>query len=271
MAQRVEAARLRRGAGIRALAAVGLLAATTPFAQAQTDPAEPPVSNACQTPGLNVTGEVPLPNVQAALKDRKVVRILEMGASSKAGGDPSDKGYFSIVKTLLEKTMPGIDVEIIDRGISGELARDAAQRMTTLVALLKPDLVLWQLGTHDALQQVPVDEFRSSVEDTIVWLRQHHVDVVIVGLHYIRRMADDPHYQLIRATLSKVAEEQKVLRIGRYEAMQVIERAHSLADTTPPSEFALTESGYGCLAEYVARAVTSAVFMRNPKTARPRG
>ena len=255
------------------LAAAVLLVASVAGARAQTDPPAPqapPLSSECQTPGIAISGDVPLPNVLRALKERKVLKILAIGASTKGGGDASDNGYYSIIEHVLEKTIPGLDVQVIDRGISGELARDAAERLTTQVALVQPDLVLWQLGTHDAMRQVPVEEFKTSVEEALVWLRRHNVDVVMVGMHYLRRMVNDQHYQAIRATLSRIADEQKVLRIGRYEAMQVIEQARTSVKKTPPNEFALTEAGYTCLAEYVVRAVTSGVFARDKAMSPPK-
>lgn len=239
---------------------------TPVVAGAQSDASnsqEPQAFNECQTPGIKIAGDIPLPNVLRAMRERRVLKILAIGASSKGGGDSADHGYYSLIESVLEKTVPGIDVKIIDRGISGELARDAAERLTTQVALINPDLVLWQLGTHDALRQVPVEEFRTSVVDALVWLREHKVDVVLVGMHFVRRLVNDPHYQAIRAELSRIAEEQKVLRIGRYEAMQVIEQARTFSKSVPPNEFALTEAGYSCLAEYVVRAVTSGVFVRD--------
>ena len=254
--------------------ATASLAQTAPQGDPPAAPpaAAPPVSADCQTPGITMAGDIPMANVMLALKDRKVIRILAIGASASGGREAGDNSYYGIIEGALEKTIPGVDVKIINKGISGELASDAAERMRTLVALVKPDLVLWQLGTHDALRQVRVDEFKTVVSDTLAWLRRHNVDVVIVGLHYLRRLADDPHYQAIRAALSQIGEEQKVLRIGRYEAMQVIEQTRASRNGPPPNEFSLTEDGYSCLAEYVARAVASGVFARkDPSTLKPRG
>ena len=71
-----------------------------------------------------------------------------------------------------------------NRGISGELAGSAAVRMKIEVALDDPDLVLWQVGTNDALAFVPVESFIATVKDQIDWLRAHKVDVVLVGLQF---------------------------------------------------------------------------------------
>lgn len=259
-------------AGLFAFGAIPMFP-TMLTAVAQTEPVAPPepqLSKDCQTPGLAMSGVTPLPNLALALKDRKVLKILSIGASSKAGKASRDAGYFSLVEGILEKTLPGIDVQIIDRGVSGELARDAAERLRTEVALAGPDLVLWQLGTHDALMQVPVDEFKATVSEALDWFKPLKVDVVIVGLHYLRKMATDPHYQAIRQALNRTVEEKKVLRISRYEAMQVIEQARTAGNTPLPNEFMTTEAGYSCLAEYIVRAVTTGIFAKPPRNP-PRG
>ncbi|MGE0630174.1 MAG: SGNH/GDSL hydrolase family protein [Hyphomicrobiaceae bacterium] len=263
---------------IAALTSVGAAQAPPPPVQPNHPlqlPSSPPnelqYSRECRTPGLTMSGHTQLPAVARALRERKPLTILTIGASSSGGRTTGDSSYYDIIEQMLEKTVPGLDVRIIDRGVSGELASEASQRLMTEVALLKPDLVLWQLGTHDALMQVPVSDFKQTVTYTLTWLKDHHIDVVLVGMHYLRGLAKDPHYQAIRSTLAKVAEKFNVLRIRRYEAMQMIDQARKAADGAPRSEFNATEEGYSCLSEYVARAVTSGLFTRKtPANAKPR-
>ena len=69
------------------------------------------------------------------------------------------------------------------------------------MALNHPDIVLWQVGTNDAFAQVPVESFQLTVSNTVRWLKAHNVDVILVGLHYMKQLAKDPHYQAIRASL----------------------------------------------------------------------
>lgn len=231
-------------------------------------PQPPPLSRECQTPGINIAGDVPLPHVTNAMRLRQSIRILAIGGSSKGGKSAADSAYQELIEGVLEKTIPGTDVKIIDRGVSGELARDAAERIKTEVALTKPDLVLWQLGTHDALMHVPVEEFSVTVREALIWLRKQDTDVVIVGLHYLRNLVKDPHYQAIRKALTVVGDELKVMRIGRYEAMQVIDQARRSGKGPLPNEFTMTDAGYACLAEYIVRALTSQAFSRPPRLQR---
>ena len=74
------------------------------------------------------------------------------------------------------------------------MSAQAATRIKNEVALHEPDLVLWQVGTNDALAYVPLDEFETTIVDTVRWLKEHKVDVVLVGLQYVDRMAQDDHY-----------------------------------------------------------------------------
>lgn len=234
-------------------------------AQTQTSPIPGtilPLSKDCQTPGLKIVLDRPLPNTLAALRDRKIIKILTIGASSSVGMDTAMGSYQDVIEEMLEKSISGLDVQIIDRGISGELARNAAERMKTEVALTEPDLVLWQVGTNDALAQIPVEEFSETVTDTIRWLKERNLDVVLVGLQYIRNMRNDPHYQAIRVALMQVTESEKILRISRYEAVEVMEQMRQRLSEPPLNAFALTEEGYSCLAEYAVRAITSAIFLK---------
>jgi acyl-CoA thioesterase-1 len=235
------------------------------LAQSEAPVQEAPLSKECQTPGLKLALDKPLPNTLAALREHKIIKILTIGSSASVGMDHGGEGYQDVIEDKLEGTVAGLDVQIIDRGISGELAHNAASRLRKEVAFTEPDLVLWQVGSNDALAQVPPDEFKETVTETIQWLREHNVDVVLVGMHYVRNLRNDPHYQTIRAVLTQIAESEKLLRISRYEAMEVMEQMRERASQAPLNAFALTEEDYSCVAEYVVRAITSAIFLKRPK------
>lgn len=237
--------------------------AQTPPAAAGDEPggAAMSLSKACQ-PGASVTvDESPLPNVAAALKQqRKILRILAMGAAPGRVGARSG-GYTEAIEAMLERALKGVDVIMINRGVSGELAAGAAVRMKNEVALAEPDLVLWQVGTNDALADVPTDEFIQTVKEQIDWLKAHKVDLVLVGLQFAPRMRRDAHYIDIRESLRRLATQENVIIIRRYEAMQLINQAAGPEPAT--DEIDRDEAGYVCLAQYVVRAITLGVFAKN--------
>jgi lysophospholipase L1-like esterase len=224
----------------------------------------PAVSREC---GEASIGAAPLPNSALALQKRGQVKILAIGASSAAVLGLGHEGNPPLLEQILEHNIKGLDVEIINRGVSGELAEAAAQRLKIEVALNQPDLVLWQVGTNDAFAQVPVEDFERSVKEAVRWLKEHNVDVILVGLHYMKQLVKNEHYQAIRKSLQRITAEENVLRITRYEAMEVLARTMRENGRPEQRDFGLTEQGYNCMAQYVARAIAVGLFAKPPKPA----
>ena len=219
-------------------------------------PVPAPYSPECQGGATEIVTESPLPNVAAALQKRRTVRILAIGNSS-AGRRHG--GFTKQIERMLRQVVKGADVVIINRGVSGELAANAALRIKNEVAISEPDLVIWQVGTDDALAFVPLDEVRETVESTIRWLKEHNVDVVLAGLQYVDRVAQDDNYYRMREMLRDIAAKEHVMIIRRYEAMQFI-AAQGAGGGFGPDEFERTEAGYNCLAQYLASAITLGAF-----------
>src|SRR5436190_20778403 len=73
-------------------------------------PAPPPFSLECQSGGETIVTEPPLPNVAAALMNRKRVRILTIGASSAAGRRQTPGGYTALIEQMLERAVKGLNV-----------------------------------------------------------------------------------------------------------------------------------------------------------------
>jgi lysophospholipase L1-like esterase len=236
-----------------------------------TPPMPAPYSQDCQGGNAPHITEAPLPNVASALQNRKSLKILAIGASATAGWRGRRGGYTEQIEEILEKAIKGLDVVMINRGVSGELAGDAAIRIKNEIALHSPDLVLWQVGTNDALAYVPLDQLRETLTDTTKWLKAHRVDVVLAGLQPVKQLEQDDHYRAVRDLIRKVAADENVVIVRRTEAMRLLASVERGGGGLFPEEFAQTEAGYACLAEYVARAITLGAFgkgLRPPEPAR---
>ena len=258
----------RKIAGRLAVAGLSLGFLSAPGLRAED---APPLSAQCQAPAADIASPAPLPNLATTLADHKKVRILAIGSSSTygIGATSRSRNYPAQLRDILEKALSGIDVEIVNRGVSGEVAATTAERLRSEVAIERPDLVLWQLGTNDALSRVPPEQFEDIVRSTVEWLKADKIDVVLVGLQYTPRFSRDDNYKAIRDVLLKIASSENVLYIRRYEAMQFISRARALPNMMSSDDFHLNDLGYRCMAEHVAQAVIANLFVRRfrPSTA----
>ena len=186
MAVRASRAAQIFGAALPAATLFGLTLSPA-FAQQSADaPSAPALSRACEAPASDIAAPAPLPHTVAKLQQRGRLKVLAIGSSSTVwvGASSPSKSYPAQLEEILERAFKGMDIVIVNRGVSGELAATTSERLKTQVALESPDIVLWQVGTNDALAHVPVDTFAQTVRQTIGWLKEHNVDVLRVGLQY---------------------------------------------------------------------------------------
>lgn len=255
----------------RATAIAAALAALAcgSWAYGQGAPVLPPVPKACEALGSEIVSSSLLSNVAVALNERKKINILAIGSTAASLRGPVSGNSYALVEQFLETNFKGLNVNVVHRGVSGELAANAAQRIKTEVALSDADLVLWQLGTADAMAHVPVADFYVALAETLDWLKAHRVDVILIGMRYTRSMAQDLHYQAIRSAIREVAKERKIQRLGRYEAEETLERVRQQQSGTPASEAQAANLGSACVAEYLARAIAAGLFVREPSPGTP--
>lgn len=230
----------------------------------------PPLSSACKAPANEIAAPEPLPNVSALLAEGKPLRILAIGSAAISDQRVPGEGRYQLkLISILQKALGGTKVEIINRGVSGEVAASAAERMQLLAAMARPNLVLWQVGTNDALARVSPADFEETVRGAIRWLREHQIDVVLVGLQYSSHLAKDPAYVAIRAAVARVAQEEQVLHIRRFNTMQLIAKAQQ-GDLQSAEEAEALAGSNSCMAEHIATAVIANLYLRKkPSPSRP--
>jgi acyl-CoA thioesterase-1 len=271
-----------------ALLAVFVAAPLSAFAQASqngTATAPPSVSAAnetqgvplgpqqlsaqCAVPTSEIAAPAPLPATIVRLEGNQPLRILAIGSSSTwgVGATSRRKNYPSQLEAMLERVLKTVPIEVVNRGVSGETAEATADRLRIEAALLRPDLVLWQVGTNDAVQRVSVESFERTVSETVAQLRKKKIDVVLVGLQYTPKYARDEHYFAIRDALKRVAAAHNTLYVRRYQAMEYISKTKSNLQMMADDDFHLNDLGYQCMAEHIAHAMTANLFVRRRKPA----
>lgn len=214
------------------------------------------LSPECRVPSSKLYALNGLTAVKAALAEKRPVRVLAVGAPAASAG--ASTSYPVKLESALERAIPNVDVEIEGRGLPGEIASGAAERLRTMVAEFEPDLVIWQVGTHDALARVEIDVFADALTDAVQWIKSHEIDVVLVDPLYTASLADDAYYSSIVQKVKEIAAREKVPLVQRYEAMRYLANhagdkgeGHMLGQ-----QFRLNDLGLRCMAEHVSRAIS---------------
>ena len=252
----------RPGASLRtAILAAVVLAASAPSLRAEqtADPGagEPSRSMECRVPGAQLYTAAKLGAVRAALAEKRPIKLLAIGGSAAPGASAS---YPAKLEAALERALPKVDVVIDHRGLPGEIASGAAERLRTMVVEAEPDLVVWQVGTHDAIARVDAEAFESSLSEAVAWIRSHGIDVVLVDPIYTASMATDADYNRIVEAVRTVATQQQVPLVRRYEALHYLSsRSDRGEGHILGRQFRLNDLGLRCMAEHVALTIVTSL------------
>jgi lysophospholipase L1-like esterase len=236
-------------------------------------PAAPPsLSPDCRS--KRIAGEAfrrPLRALSRAVHARKEVKVLAIGSSSTVGVGASTPAatYVAKLETDLEGSLKGFDFLVVGRGLSGEEAQGAADRMKREVAQAQPDLVVWQVGTNDALRHVGLDRFRECLKTTLAWLKEQRVDVVLVDPQYGDALARDDYYERVVAAVAEVARESRVLLVDRFESMRELARQHGDRFYLAADNLHLNDMGHRCMAEQLTRSIVAGLLAADSEAEQP--
>lgn len=241
-------------------AATPLPAPTKSAAIAPVMPSISNFSNDCRITKPAFEQKIPLKRSSRALREKRALKVLAIGSSSTVGvGASSPRASYTVrLESNLEGRYKGADIKIITRGVNGEIAEDAAERLKFEVASIKPDLVIWQVGTNDALARVGEEQFAEELQSTLKWLIKHRVDVMLIDPQYVDTLAKDQHYNSIVNAIGEVAKSERVMLVHRFGAMAELSKL-SKKTYVSADRLHLNDAGYGCMAEYAARAIFSGV------------
>jgi lysophospholipase L1-like esterase len=203
----------------------------------------------------------PLPRFAAALAGRARLRIVAIGSSSTQGIGASRPGaaYPAQLQEMLQAGLPREQVEVLNLGVGGEAAAQTAERLRRDVPALAPDLILWQVGTNDGLKGVAPEDYAQTLAETLQFLKTQRVDVVLVGMQWTRQLAANANYMAVRAATARVAAQQGVPLVSRFDAMKHVAELSGREDQIGPDLLHPNDQGYRCMAQQVAFTLARAV------------
>jgi acyl-CoA thioesterase-1 len=173
------------------------------------------------------------------------------------------------LEPTLEGALKGIDFDVVGRGMSGEDAQGAADCMRKEVEDAKPDLVVWQVGTNDALRHVELDKFKNCLKTTLAWLARMGVDVVLINPQYGESLVKDAYYEEVVGAIADVARHADVLLVDRFDAMRELQRERGDRFYLTSDSLHMNDVGYRCMAEQLARAIIGSLVQANAEQNQP--
>lgn len=205
-----------------------------------------------------------LPHVAGKLASGHPVVIVAFGSSSTAGyGSTSPEfTYPSRLAAQLHRQYPNADITVINRGKGGEDAPEMMKRLQAEVIDMRPDLVIWQVGTNAVLRNLDPTETAKHVENGVARIQASGADVVLVDPQYSPKVTEHPESasKMVKL-LGRVAELRHIGVFPRFEVMRDWHDRQAL----PIDSFVIADGlhmndwGYACFAQLLGDDIIKSV------------
>ena len=143
-------------------------------------------------------------------------------------------------------------------GIGGEVAETTLPRLQTAIKSGWPQLVIWQVGTNDALVGVDAARVRSLIEVGVNAARVAGAPIVLIDPQYTIRETSTPKMRPYAEIVDAVGAAARVPVAQRYLSMQALAERGALAPLFSKDGLHEDDLGYDCLAVSLANLIDRA-------------
>jgi lysophospholipase L1-like esterase len=205
-----------------------------------------------------------LPHVASKLAAGEPVVIIAFGSSSTVGYGTTSPEFTSPnrLAAQLHRQYPSADITVVNRGQGGEDAPEMMKRLQVAVLDMKPDLVIWQVGTNAVLRNLDPGETAKLVEEGIARIQAAGADLVLVDPQYSPRVNEraESASKMVKL-LGKVARLRHVGFFPRFEVMREWheQQAIPIDNFVIADGLHMTDWGYACFAQLLGDDIIKSV------------
>jgi lysophospholipase L1-like esterase len=186
---------------------------------------------------------------------QRPLRLLAIGSSSTLGvGASAPANAYPAQLALDLSSQWGVAAEVRNAGVGGETSTATLARLRGELARGDPDLVIWQVGTNDAVVGVDAVVFRANLEAGVLAAQARRVPIILVDPQFCPGIKDFARFQQFVAVIADVGARLHVPVFSRFAMMKewAAKSASALGAALSPDGFHMDDLGYACLARALA-------------------
>ena len=236
--------------------AAGAFVASTSFAQDRPG---------CGVPGYLLFSDSGLKKVlETVSRTRQLaIAVVGTGSSALAGPDGPSSAYPARLEAVLGQRLPGIPVKVVTLLRTRQTAEDLAKGMGKLLVDEKPNLVVWQTGTIDAIRRVDPESFQSALQDGVNRLHRGGADVILMNMQYSPRtesmISVEPYADIIRV----VSQERDVPLFDRLGIMRHWSEVGAFDLYAAGKDNVLAQRVHDCIGRAIALLIINSGHLEN--------
>ena len=205
-----------------------------------------------------------LPHVAGKLAAGEPVLIVAFGSSSTSGyGSTSPEfTYPNRLAAQLRRQYPSADITVVNRGKGGDDAPQMMKRLQVEVLDMKPDFVIWQVGTNAVLRNLDPDETAKLVEEGAARIQAVGADLVLVDPQYSPKVNE--HAESAGRLITLLRRVAQLRHVGVFPRFEVMRQWHE-NQALPIDSFVIADGlhmndwGYACFAQLLGDGIIRSV------------
>jgi acyl-CoA thioesterase I len=187
--------------------------------------------------------------------------ILAIGSSSTEGiGATSPaNAYPARLEEELERRT-GVDFDVKNAGVGGELAAKTLERLKNALKSGWARLVIWQVGTNDAIVGVDEALFRATLKAGVAAARAAGIPLVLVDPQFTLKSPDAARYERFVKMVDDIGASDHVPVLSRYAMMKrfAAKSTATIGLLLSRDGLHMNDLGYRCLAHALADGIEGA-------------
>lgn len=246
-----------RSRWVLALAVAGILMPPAAFAG---DSAAAATSDApCGAPASELENPFPLAHVHAAIRERRRLTAVALGSSSTAGTAASGPtaAWPARLETHLTKGLKGVAVTVANAGLPRQTAAQMVERIAKDVLSRAPDLVVWEVGTAEAMRGTDPEAFEQVLLQGLDQLAKGGSDVLLMNMQFSPPTSKVINFYPYLEIMESAAAMRSLWVFDRYAIMQhwVEGGRFSFEDKPLAQQRQLADQVYDCLGQILAEVI----------------
>ena len=214
--------------------------------------AEPP---GCAAP-TEALEAAPMPGAFAAIA-RGELRIMVVGSAVTGGASSEAAAWPQRLEAILAARLAPVAVRVTSHGARGSMAADHARIIAAEAPRQRPHLMVWQLGTVEAVRGSPPEEMSDAVQEAAARLRSLRgelTDLVLMDMQFSRFLRANSYVESYRDQLRVAAMAGGAQLFSRWAIMKHWAETERIDLERTPRErrAAATDELNDCLARALA-------------------
>ncbi|HZP78926.1 MAG TPA: SGNH/GDSL hydrolase family protein [Pseudolabrys sp.] len=238
---------------MRTLLAVFLGALACAHSAAADTPAD------CRTAESQSDTAYALPHATKAIAEKHLnIFVLGAGSSSLPGPNGVAEAYPARLQAALSEKLPGVAVRVTTDIKPRRTAMEMLPVLKSTLATLKPDLVIWQTGTSDAVRNVDPESFKAVLDKGIGLADQAGANTILMNMQYSPRTESMIALGSYAENMRWVALQHELPLFDRFSIMKVWSELGTFDLTSDTKKLDIAQRVHDCIGRLLGDLILEA-------------